>query len=84
MAQIQSLAQEFPFTANAAMKERKKKKKKKKPMIMLMKQAQAENVKLMLLFFSPFLAAPTAYGSSWARDQIQATTYAIAAAMPDP
>jgi len=33
-----------------------------------------------------FLASPAAYGSSWARNGIQATatTYATAAAMPDP
>ena len=32
------------------------------------------------------MAAPTAYGSSWARDGFQATavTYTAAVAMPDP
>ena len=37
-------------------------------------------------FFSPFSAAPVAYESSQARDQIQAraATFATAAAMPDP
>ena len=37
-------------------------------------------------FFFPFSATHTAYGSSWARDRIQAVavTYATAAATLDP
>ena len=40
----------------------------------------------MKFFFFNFMAAPAAYGSSRAKDKIQvtATTYAAAAATPDP
>ena len=44
------------------------------------------NLKISLFFFFFLPAAPTAHGSSQARDQIQApaATYAAAAAVPDP
>lgn len=44
------------------------------------------NVSLASLTFFSFLASPTEYVSSQAKDQIQTTavTYGIAAAMPDP
>ena len=37
------------------------------------------SVTFLSLLFSPFLAAPPAYGSSWARDHIQATSVAMLA-----
>ena len=48
----------------------------------LMKFSKLDVQSLRYLFFFSFLAASTAYGSSWARDQIRAivASYAIAAA----
>ena len=60
MAQIQSLAQELPYTMDVAIKKKKKKKSKYKN--------DFKNKEVKKNLFLPFRAAPMAYGGSQSRD----------------